>query len=211
MSVTTRFATVVTVLVAIVVSLFVYLRLSTHPSAAASAPAPAATTTKPAPKPAPMPTNRAVTASKPVTAHRPVPAAALRPAPCAGNREDQLVKVSIAAQHLWMCHGSALAYQTAVTTGMDTPDTRTPTGTFHIQGRNRDSVLTLEGGQQYDVRYWIPFQAPDFGFHDSSWQTFPYGSPQYRSAGSHGCVHMPLAAIAYLYNWVDIGATVVIA
>ena len=47
-----------------------------------------------------------------------------------------------------------------------------------------------------------PFDAPLFGFHDSSWQKFPYGSPKYRTHGSHGCVHMPLRAIAWFYNWV---------
>jgi lipoprotein-anchoring transpeptidase ErfK/SrfK len=90
-------------------------------------------------------------------------------------------------------------------------DTATPTGTFRIQGRNRDSVLTLNTGRTYQVKYWIPFQAPLFGFHDSSWQRFPYGSPKYLTDGSHGCVHMPLAAIRFLYNWAAIGTTVHIA
>jgi lipoprotein-anchoring transpeptidase ErfK/SrfK len=72
-------------------------------------------------------------------------------------------------------------------------------------------VLTLNTGAAYDVKYWIPFDGPLFGFHDSSWQDFPYGSDRYRTAGSHGCVHMPLAAIRYLYNWADIGTPVRIA
>ena len=45
------------------------------------------------------------------------------------------------------------------------------------------------------MKYWIPFDAPLFGFHDSSWQKMPYGSQKYRTKGSHGCIHMPLAAI----------------
>ncbi len=89
--------------------------------------------------------------------------------------------------------------------------TETPTGRYHIQGRNTDTVLTLNTGATYDVKYWIPFDAPLFGFHDSSWQHFPYGSPQYKTDGSHGCIHMPLKAIAYLYHWVDIGADVSIS
>ena len=52
------------------------------------------------------------------------------------------------------------------------------------------------------MKYWIPFDAPLFGFHDSSWQKFPYGSPKYKTDGSHGCVHMPVKAIAFLYRWV---------
>jgi lipoprotein-anchoring transpeptidase ErfK/SrfK len=79
--------------------------------------------------------------------------------------------------------------------------TGTPTGNYWIQGRNRNTTLTLNTGATYAVKYWIPFDAPLFGFHDSSWQKFPYGSPKYKTDGSHGCVHMPLAAIAFLYRW----------
>ena len=72
-------------------------------------------------------------------------------------------------------------------------------------------MLTLNTGATYDVKYWIPFDAPLFGFHDSSWQDFPYGSAKYKTDGSHGCIHMPLKAIAFLYDWADIGADVDIA
>jgi lipoprotein-anchoring transpeptidase ErfK/SrfK len=109
--------------------------------------------------------------------------------------------VSIKAQHLWMCARHRVVRQTAVTTGMAGRWTRTPTGNYWIQGRNRDTTLTLNTGATYAVKYWIPFDAPLFGFHDSSWQKFPYGSPKYKTDGSHGCVHMPLKAIAFLYRW----------
>jgi lipoprotein-anchoring transpeptidase ErfK/SrfK len=134
--------------------------------------------------------------------------AAAPPTPCATNNRRQFVYVSIAQQRMWLCAKRQVALTTAVTTGISGSDTSTPTGTFHIQGRNRNSVLTLNTGKQYDVKYWIPFSAPLFGFHDSSWQDFPYGSPQYKTEGSHGCVHMPLQAIAFFYTWVHIGATV---
>ena len=38
----------------------------------------------------------------------------------------------------------------------------------------------------------------------------PYGGAQYRTDGSHGCVHMPLAQIAFLYRWAPIGTPVTI-
>jgi lipoprotein-anchoring transpeptidase ErfK/SrfK len=125
--------------------------------------------------------------------------------PCAGNTAGQLVLVSLRSQYLWMCAGRHLAYSTPITSGMAGPDTATPTGSYRIQGLNRNSVLTLANGETYNVKYWIPFDAPLFGFHDSSWQTFPYGDDAYRTDGSHGCVHMPLTAIKYLYRWADIG------
>jgi lipoprotein-anchoring transpeptidase ErfK/SrfK len=153
------------------------------------------------------PTARPATSKPPAPKPKPKP-----PNPCAGNQHAQLIKVSIAAQQLWMCAGTTKVYQTPVTSGaVNLPYDSTPTGTFEIQGRVRNTTLTLNTGQTYAVQYWIPFQGPLFGFHDSSWQTFPYGSALYKTQGSHGCVHMPLAAIAYLYRWAEIGATVVIA
>jgi hypothetical protein len=144
----------------------------------------------------------------PASAERPAPTKAPEPNHCARNKARQLVLVSIRAQHAWLCARSRTVYSTAVTTGMSGPDTRTPTGKYTIQSRNKNSVLTLSNGDRYNVKYWIPFDAPLFGFHDSSWQHFPYGSAQYKTDGSHGCVHMPLAAMKFLYGWSRVGANV---
>jgi lipoprotein-anchoring transpeptidase ErfK/SrfK len=128
--------------------------------------------------------------------------------PCTSNRRDRLVFVSIRRQQMWMCAKHRVAYSTPITSGMVGQYTGTPTGTYRVQGLNRNTTLTLNTGATYPVKYWIPFDAPLFGFHDSAWQRFPYGSPRYRTQGSHGCVHMPLAAIRFLYGWADIGTTV---
>ena len=162
------------------------------------------------------PTTRPVTthsapvpvAVAPVAATPSVSTTAAAPNPCATNSAAQLVKVSVRQQHLWMCAGHRLVRDTAVTTGIPGEDTHTPTGSFTVQARTRNTTLTLISGQTYAVKYWIPFEGPLFGFHDSSWQDIPYGSPQYRTQGSHGCVHMPLSAIAFLYRWVHVGAKV---
>ncbi len=130
---------------------------------------------------------------------------------CATNTADQLVLVSVRAQRMWLCHRRTTVRANPITTGMLGQYTETPTGHYRIEGRTRHTVLTLNTGAQYSVQYWIPFDAPLFGFHDSSWQDFPYGSPTYKTQGSHGCIHMPLKAIAFLYRWADIGAEVRIA
>jgi lipoprotein-anchoring transpeptidase ErfK/SrfK len=130
--------------------------------------------------------------------------------PCAANPLPHLVLVSVAQQYEWMCAGGRVLYQNAVTTGIPTDDYHTPTGRFVIQAKMTDQTLTLLTGDHYVVHYWIPFDAPLFGFHDASWQTIPYGSARYRTNGSHGCVHMPLAAIAWLYRWAPVGTPVVI-
>ena len=138
------------------------------------------------------------------------PSTTAAPSPCATNNLPRLVTVRVAQQHLWMCDRRRVAYETAVTTGIPTEDYHTPTGHFVVQARMQHQTLTLLSGARYVVNYWIPFDAPLFGFHDAAWQTFPFGSPQYRTDGSHGCVHMPLAAIAFLYGWVTVGTPVAV-
>jgi len=132
------------------------------------------------------------------------------PNPCVGNTHAQLVLVSVARQQVWMCAGARLVNQTAVTTGIPTEDFHTPTGSYLIQAKQTDQTLTLLSGAQYQVASWIPFDGPLFGFHDSSWQAIPYGSQKYRTDGSHGCVHMPLAAISWMYRWAQVGTAVTI-
>ncbi len=128
---------------------------------------------------------------------------------CAGNPAGRkLVLISISRQHLWGCNGSSQVYETAVTTGAYLAGHATPTGTWHIYSKSRNLYLTGPG-YKYFVNYWMPFYA-DYGFHDSSWQTFAYGSPQYASDGSHGCVHLPASAAAWMYDWAPVGTTVTI-
>jgi L,D-transpeptidase catalytic domain len=133
------------------------------------------------------------------------------PNPCAINSQPQLVEVSVARQHMWLCARTTVAYQAPVTTGIPTEDYHTPTGRYVIQAKQTHQTLTLLSGDRYVVAYWIPFDAPLFGFHDAAWQTFPYGSARYATDGSHGCVHLPLAAIAWLYRWVRVGTPVLIS
>lgn len=121
---------------------------------------------------------------------------------CRFNHHAQAALVNLAQQHMWMCMHRHTVYDTAITSGKTSPNTRTPTGKYWVQGRNRNTTLTLTSGKTFHVRYWIPFNAPMFGFHDSPWQRIPYGSPKYRTSGSHGCIHMPLRAIKWFYDWV---------
>lgn len=154
--------------------------------------------------PTPTQTLAAPTTAAPIV--KPVP-----PKPvnhCASNTAAQLVLVSVKTQHLWLCAGTRTAYESPVTTGMVGEYTSTPTGHYAIQMPSRDTTLTLNTGAQYDVKYWVPFDAPLFGFHDSSWQDFPYGSAKYRTEGSHGCIHLPLAGMKFLFDWAHVGAAV---
>lgn len=128
--------------------------------------------------------------------------------PCTANTEAQLILVSIKRQRAWMCSNKTQVYSTLVTTGAENVGNGTPLGTWHIQDKQTNRYLVGVGYRDF-VKYWMPFDG-DFGFHDSSWQTMPYGSPGYKANGSHGCIHLPLPAMRWFFNWADTSTTVTI-
>lgn len=134
---------------------------------------------------------------------------AVPPTVCSDNTKSQLILVSITQQHMWACQGPDQVYGTPVTTGAyQIPGNATPTGTWHIYAKQTDTHLIGPTWNDF-VNYWLPFYS-DYGFHDATWQTFPFGGPEYPTQGSHGCVHLPLAAMAWLYGWSKVGTTVTV-
>jgi hypothetical protein len=140
-----------------------------------------------------------------------------QPSPfCTGNAAGvHHIYVNIALQHLWACTGVYLFTDTAVTTGawkLTGVHDATPTGTWRVYGKMRNVVLSghdARGSWHDHVAYWMPFFGP-YGFHDASWQTFPFGSSLYSTEGSHGCVHVPVAVLGRIFNWAPIGTLVTI-
>ena len=140
-------------------------------------------------------------------------AAPAQPSACQSNTAAKAVIVSLSKQHMWVCGGGQQVYDTAVTTGATAYGDGTPTGTWAVQSKQTDRYLTgsdSRGSWNDYVNFWMPFNG-DYGFHDATWQTFPFGSlTQYQTGGSHGCVHLPLTAMQWLYNWAPVGTTVTI-
>ncbi|HVX57734.1 MAG TPA: L,D-transpeptidase [Candidatus Saccharimonadales bacterium] len=160
---------------------------------------------------------------QPAPTPTPVPAAAATSAAttnyCAGNSLDKFVLVSISQRHMWACDGSQTAYDSPVITGMSAhASTVTPTGTYHIYGKQTDTTLTgsdVTGSWSDPVQYWMPFlnnQYGTYGFHDATWRdnsAFGNVSPD-SSEASHGCVELPLSTAQWLYGWSTVGTTVTI-
>ena len=180
-------------------------------------PAPTATSTHTAAAPAPAPVAKPVAApAQPPAAPAQPPAAPAQNLTCAGTPAGvKHIYVSLGAQHLWACTGDVLLTDSAVTTGASAITNvhySTPMVTSHITGKSRNTVLAgrdVNGPWNDPVKFWMPFSG-GVGFHDSSWQTFPYGSDLYKTQGSHGCVHVPVAVIAMLFDWAQVGTLVTI-
>jgi hypothetical protein len=119
-------------------------------------------------------------------------------------------RVDISQQFARMCAHYQQVRTSPVTTGAVALGDGTPTGTWHVQARVRNTTLYPAAGGAYPVKYWMPYDGA-YGIHDSSWQHFPYGSAKYRTHGSHGCVHVPGATMAWLFRWAPVGTTVTIS
>ncbi|MDT4915537.1 MAG: hypothetical protein QOH89_237 [Pseudonocardiales bacterium] len=119
------------------------------------------------------------------------------------------VTVDIGDQRARMCRDGQQRRTTPVTTGASALGYGTPTGTWSVYARVRDTTLYPASGGAYPVHFWLPYSGP-YGFHDSPWQHFAYGSPRYTTQGSHGCVHVPARMMAWLFSWAAVGTRVTI-
>lgn len=164
--------------------------------------------------------SNSVVSLKKSTVDAKVGALAAKPANiCTNTTEAAYIEVSISQQKLWACSYTVSKYTTPVITGQNAyADTVTPTGTYYIYAKETDLTLTGsdENGSWNDpVSYWMPFlsnQYGIFGLHDATWRNpdlFGHVSPS-SNQGSQGCVELPLASAAWLYNFVSIGTPVTI-
>lgn len=114
------------------------------------------------------------------------------------------VEVNLSTQKLIYIKNGVLLVACDVVTGK--PSTSTPTGSFRILYKQRDTVL-VGPGYASPVKYWMPFTNTGVGLHDASWQPW-FGGNRYTYAGSHGCVNMPEWAARDLFNVISAGDTV---
>lgn len=126
---------------------------------------------------------------------------------CRGGLPGKRVVVDLSSQFARLCEGGTQVLTTPITSGATDLGDGTPTGTWRVRSKQRDTHLYPAAGGVYYVHFWIPYDGA-YGMHDSPWQHFPYGSSRYRTDGSHGCVHFPYAAIAWMYRWIRVGTLV---
>ena len=123
------------------------------------------------------------------------------------SNQDTYIQVSISMQTLRYYKEGKIVLESPVVTGTEY-STPTPTGEFWVNNKAQNIVLY---GEDYasPVKYWIAFYGSGYGFHDASWR-YNFGGDIYTYDGSHGCVNMPLEAVAELYDLVEIGTPVFI-
>ena len=114
------------------------------------------------------------------------------------------VNISISKQKLDYYQKNKIVLTTPITSGAHNA---TKTGTFKIRNKARNTTLKGEDYESF-VKYWMGYGG-SFGLHDASWRK-KFGTMDYKTNGSHGCINMPTNAAKKLYDMIEIGTPVYI-
>ncbi len=109
------------------------------------------------------------------------------------------VNVYISKQRLDYYQNNKIVLTTPITSGKNNA---TKLGNFKIKNKARDTTLKGEDYESF-VKYWMGYGG-GFGLHDASWRR-KFGTMDYKTRGSHGCINMPTKAAKQLYNMIEIG------
>ncbi len=130
---------------------------------------------------------------------------------------EKAVVVRLSSQTLTAYLNGKPVLETPVTTGR--PALPTPIGSFSVL--NRNSPYVFHSPWPAGSPFWYPptpvtwameFYDGDFLHDDPGEPSSDFGSDSQNGYfASHGCVHIPHDAMAFLYDWLPIGAPVIVA
>ena len=108
---------------------------------------------------------------------------------------------------LWLYKDGKCILESYFVSGNPTRGHATPRGIYGLTYKTRNATLSGEG---YDskVKYWMPFNR-NVGLHDAPWRS-SFGGQIYRSNGSHGCINLPPANAAKIYENVEKNTPVIV-
>ncbi len=118
---------------------------------------------------------------------------------------DTYVEINLTAQHLFFYKDGELVIESDFVSGNPSRGNATPDGAYSLTYKERNATLK---GQNYrtPVSYWMPFNG-NVGMHDSSWRS-TFGGSIYKTNGSHGCINLPPAVAATIYENIEQGIPV---
>lgn len=139
--------------------------------------------------------------------------------PDASSAPAQEIVVSISKESLVAYNNGCPWLTTPVTTGNPALGLTTDTGTFHIFAKFQTFKM-VSMWPKGDPR-WYPTTEVPLAMEFVNDGTFLHGAPwepdsamgtgsQNGPYASHGCVHIPSTVLPQLYNWANVGATVIV-
>jgi lipoprotein-anchoring transpeptidase ErfK/SrfK len=119
---------------------------------------------------------------------------------------EKLITVDLTKQMLFAWEGGKIIHQTKVSTGLPGKETETPKGSFRIRSKILSQTMKGEskryGKYKYEKVPHVMYFFQDYAIHGAYWHN------RFGRRNSHGCVNVPLASAAFLYNWAERGTRV---
>jgi hypothetical protein len=122
------------------------------------------------------------------------------PAQAPSNRSAVQVKISTAAQRLYVMEGTNVLLATPCSVGK--PGSTTPSGTHRIQSKSANRRRQSQPGAGYPMTYWMSFHSPAYGMHWGFVKPYPC---------THGCVRLPIKSAKKIFDMVSVGTPVHVA
>lgn len=119
----------------------------------------------------------------------------------AAARGERWIEIILSQRRLIAREGNKVVLSTIVSIGK--PSTPTVRGTFRIYAKMRSTRMTGPGYSVPNVPYVMFFRG-GYSIHGAPW----VGT--FGGMISHGCVNVPVAKAAWLFNWAPAGTRVVI-
>lgn len=137
-----------------------------------------------------------------------------KPYPNVAAHPHLWIKVSLAKQRVYFLDGQTKLYTMYASTGVDTPDSRTPTGTYTIEAER--GHFFFNGESQEGAYYYVSWK--DHGvylFHSTPTDANgKFNTAEAANLGvrpsSHGCIRLTVADAKWLYEHIRFGTRVVI-
>jgi lipoprotein-anchoring transpeptidase ErfK/SrfK len=128
-----------------------------------------------------------------------------------------VITLNLTAQEMVFYEDGCVVRATPATTGR--PELRTPTGHFAIFARY--SPFVFHSPWPPGSPFWYPTSPVSFAMefaqggyfiHDAPWEPDSQLGPGSEDGmgASHGCVHIPLAVMSWLYSWAPNGTPVIV-
>jgi lipoprotein-anchoring transpeptidase ErfK/SrfK len=136
------------------------------------------------------------------------------------SEQSKIIVVSISQQELYAYDNGQLFVSTPVATGQ--PALPTPTGIYHVFGKYSPYTFISPwpvGSPYYyataTANYALEWAQGGYFLHDAPWRGyFGKGANNWHKdplmgedPGTHGCINVPTAVMAQIYNWATIGTT----
>ncbi|GMA48750.1 hypothetical protein GCM10025857_01070 [Alicyclobacillus contaminans] len=134
------------------------------------------------------------------------------PYPDIRNDHNLWIDASLSQQRIRIMNGNRVIYTMITSSGLDGPNTYTPTGTYYIQNRG---TWFYEPRFHEGAEYWVSWKGwGQYLFHtvpmDANHHILPTDAARLGVKDSHGCFHLTIADAKWIYDNIPTGTKVVI-